>query len=76
MKLKQGRKITTSCDICELILREDLIYNSIRSESVLHHSIVHMGKGRHKCKKCYKSGFKDKWRYILHPIKEEPKCKS
>lgn len=76
MKIRKSKAIVTSCDNCHLILREDIFDSNKKSKSILHHSVLHIGEGKHKCKKCFKNGFKNKWKYILHPIEEEPKCKS
>jgi len=76
MKVRKGTLIKTSCDICHRLLRVDYTDRSSLIKTSLYAPVLHVGNGRHKCKKCFKSGFKDKWKYILHPIKEEPKCKS
>lgn len=71
LKTRTGAVTKTHCNSCNKLLREDIQLTSIIQKVMLKETVVNLGKGRHKCKSCYKREIKSRWRFNLSPLKKE-----
>lgn len=71
LKIVEGNQINTYCDVCQQLLREDFVTSKVIKRTLLHQGVSHLGNGRHKCKPCFKKGFKARWKYNLNSLGEE-----
>lgn len=71
LKTRTGAVTKTHCNDCRRELRVDYQLTQIVKKVILKETVVNLGNGRHKCKSCFKSGLKSKWKINLNPIVRE-----